>query len=155
MKARDVARGIQGMPVSQAIDVLTFTPRKAAVILNKTLKSAVANAENNHELDVESLVVKEATVTKGPSFRRFKPRARGSAAPIRKPTSHINIVLTDEIEIPEPRKRSGKKGRKLRPLTLGAAAMASEPEEEVIETGGLADEAPAAVDETTEPDREA
>ncbi|CAN5181529.1 hypothetical protein BH23VER1_BH23VER1_17350 [soil metagenome] len=106
LKARDVAREIQGLPASAALDTLNFTPRKAAAIIVKTLKSAIANAENNHDLDVTTLVVKEATVGKGPSFRRFKARARGSASPIRKPTSHISIILTDEIEIPEPRKRS-------------------------------------------------
>ena len=57
-KARDVAREIQGLPVSDALDTLTFTPRKAAFLIGKTLKSAIANAENNHELDAEKLVVK-------------------------------------------------------------------------------------------------
>ncbi len=100
LKARDVAREIQGMPVSEALDVLTFTPRKAAFLVGKTLKSALANAENNHELEVDSLVVKEAVVDDGPMFKRFKPRARGSAGPIRKRTSHITIVLTDEVAAP-------------------------------------------------------
>ncbi len=95
-KARDVAREIQGMPVSVALDVLSFTPRKAALLISKTLKSALANAENNHELSVDGLVVKEAVVDVGPTFKRYKPRARGSAGPIRKRTSHIRIVLTDE-----------------------------------------------------------
>jgi large subunit ribosomal protein L22 len=95
-KARDVAREIQGMPVSAALDVLSFTPRKAAHLIGKTLKSALANAENNHELAVDGLVVKEAVVDVGPTLKRFKPRARGSAGPIRKRTSHISIVLTDE-----------------------------------------------------------
>lgn len=94
-KARDVAREIQGMPVSVALDVLSFTPRKAALLISKTLKSAIANAENNHELSVDGLVVKEAVVDVGPTFKRYKPRARGSAGPIRKRTSHIRIVLTD------------------------------------------------------------
>ena len=96
LKARDVAREIQGMPVSVALDVLSFTPRKAAHLIGKTLKSALANAENNHELAVDGLVVKEAVVNSGPVFKRYKPRARGSAGPIRKRTSHISIVLTDE-----------------------------------------------------------
>ena len=95
-KARDVAREIQGMPVSVALDVLSFTPRKAAHFIGKTLKSALANAENNHELSVDGLVVKEAVVDTGPTFKRYKPRARGSAGPIRKRTSHIRIILTDE-----------------------------------------------------------
>jgi large subunit ribosomal protein L22 len=107
-KARDVARAIQGMPVSDALDALAYTPRKAAQIVGKTLKSAIANAENNHELIADDLTVKEATVGDGPTFKRFKPRARGSASAIRKRTSHLYIVLTDEEEIPEPRERSSK-----------------------------------------------
>ena len=107
-KARDVARAIQGMPVSDALDALAYTPRKAANLIGKTLKSAVANAENNHELIADELTIKEATVGDGPTFKRFKPRARGSAGAIRKRTSHLYIVLTDEEEIPEPRERSSK-----------------------------------------------
>ena len=97
-KARDVAREIQGLPVSAAIDILTFTPKKSAAFLNKTLKSAVANAENNFELDADELVIKEAVIGEGPAFKRFKPRARGSAGAIRKRTSHIRIVLTEVEE---------------------------------------------------------
>jgi large subunit ribosomal protein L22 len=94
-KARDVAREIQGLPVSTALDILTFTPRKAAELIGKTVKAAIADAENNFELSVESLIVKEASIGEGPTFKRFQPRARGSAAPVRKRTSHIRIVLTD------------------------------------------------------------
>jgi large subunit ribosomal protein L22 len=93
LKARDVAREIQGLPVSQALNILNFTPRKAAMLVGKTLKAAAANAENNHDLDPDGMVVEEATVTPGPSFRRFKPRARGSASAIKRRTSHIRIVL--------------------------------------------------------------
>ena len=92
-KARDVAREIQGLPVSTALDILAFTPRKAATLINKTLKTAIADAENNFELDADSLVVKEAVIGEGPTLRRYKPRARGSAGPIRKRTSHIKITL--------------------------------------------------------------
>jgi large subunit ribosomal protein L22 len=101
--------------VSAALDILNFTPRKAAFLIGKTLKSAIANAENNHELDVESLVIKEATATDGPSFRRFKARARGSGAPIKRRTSHLQIILSDEIELAPPKekkKKSGAKGKK-------------------------------------------
>lgn len=101
-KARDVAREIQGMQVSAAINTLTFTPRKAARLINKTLKSAISNASNisdekpEMEVDVEDLRIKEAVVNDGRILKRFKPRARGSAGPIRKRQSHITIVLTDE-----------------------------------------------------------
>lgn len=98
-KAREVTREIQGLPVSSALDIVAFSPKKAAALIGKTLKSAVANAENNNDLRVEKLVVKEATVGEGPTSKRFQPKARGSAGPILKRTSHIRIVLTDEIEI--------------------------------------------------------
>lgn len=95
-KARDVAREIQGLPVSDALDLLNFTPRKGAVLFSKTVKTALADAENNFELSVEGLFVKSAVVGEGPTFKRFKARARGSAAPIRKRTSHLTVILSNE-----------------------------------------------------------
>jgi len=112
-KARDVAREIQGLPVSQALDIVTFTPKKAAFLIGKTLKTAIADAENNFNLDVETLTVKEAVVNIGPVFKRFKPRARGSAGAIRKSTSHIRVTLTDSAapvaEKAAPKKAAPKK----------------------------------------------
>ena len=98
-KAREVTRAIQGLPATDALDILRFTPKKAALLVIKTLKSAIANAENNNNLNAASLVIKEAIVGEGPTFKRSQPKARGSAGPIRKRTSHIRITLTDEIEI--------------------------------------------------------
>src|ERR1700722_19835802 len=98
-KAREVTREIQGLAVSAALDLLAFTPRKAALLISKTLKSAIANAENNNNLRADTLVVREAVVGEGPTLKRFQPKARGSAGPIRKRTSHIRIIVTDEIEI--------------------------------------------------------
>jgi large subunit ribosomal protein L22 len=95
-KAREVTREIQGLPVSAALDILAFTPKKAAILINQTLKSAIANAENNANLKVDGLVVREAVVGEGPTFKRMQARARGSGARILKRTSHIRIVLTDE-----------------------------------------------------------
>jgi large subunit ribosomal protein L22 len=95
-KARDVAREIQGMPASAASDILNFTPKKAAQLIGKTLKTAIADAEHNFQLDPETLIIKEAVVGIGPALKRFKPRAKGSAGAIRRPTSHIFITLTDE-----------------------------------------------------------
>jgi large subunit ribosomal protein L22 len=95
-KVREVTREIQGLPVSAALDVLAFTPKKAAFLINKTLKSAIANAENNANLKADGLVVKEAVVGEGPTFKRMMTRARGSGARINKRTSHIRIILTDE-----------------------------------------------------------
>ena len=95
LKARDLARELQGLPVSAALRVVEFSERKAAFYLGKTLKSAISNAEHNNELDAETLIVKEAVVEEGPRLKRFWPRARGSVSPIRKRMSHIKIVLTD------------------------------------------------------------
>ena len=110
-KAREVTREIQGLPVAAALDVLAFTPKKAAALINKTLKSAVANAENNASLKVDGLVVKEATIGEGPTMKRMMTRARGSGAGILKRSSHIRIVLTDEIAIEtrEKKKATAKK----------------------------------------------
>ncbi|MGK0184827.1 MAG: large subunit ribosomal protein L22 [Verrucomicrobiales bacterium] len=145
-KARDVAREIQNLPVSTALNILNFTPRKAAHLIGKTVKSAVANAENNFDLDVNLLVVKEATVNDGPRFRRFKARARGSAGPIRRRTSHIDIILTDEIPLPEPKeKKSGGKKKSKTPSAKKASKQAA-PAQEVAQE--VAEETPAATNES-------
>ena len=137
-KAREVTREIQGLPVAAALDILAFTPRKAAVMIAKTLKSAVANAENNNNLRADRLVVQEATVGEGPTFKRSQPKARGSAGPIRKRTSHIRIILTDEIEIKpsrQARKSSAKKKspaasvKKKASVDAGAATLTSTSEQ--------------------------
>src|SRR5213596_2914622 len=113
-KAREVTREIQGLPVSVALDLLAFTPKKAAFLIGKTLKSAIANAENNANLKPDGLVVKEAIVGEGPTLKRMMARARGSGSSILKRSSHIGIVLTDEIKIEtrETRKAAQKAARK-------------------------------------------
>ncbi len=123
-KCREVTREIQGLPVATALDILAFTPRKAATLVAKTLKSAIANAENNNNLRADRLVVQEATVGEGPTFKRFQPKARGSAGPIRKRTSHIRIILTDEIEIKPKRapKKSTSKSKSSKPAAKKKAA---------------------------------
>ena len=108
-KAREVTRAIQGLPVSAALDLVAFSPKKAAVLIGKTLKSAIANAENNNNLRVEGLVVKEAVVGEGPTLKRMMTRARGSGSRILKRSSHIRIVLTDEIEIKKREKKAARK----------------------------------------------
>ena len=97
-KARDVAREIQGLPVSSALDILTFTPKKAAFHINKTLQTAFADAENNFSVSAEGLIVKEAVIGAGPVLKRFSPRAKGSAGAILKRTSHISITLAEAPE---------------------------------------------------------
>ena len=144
-KCREVTREIQGLPVAAALDLLAFTPRKAAVLIAKTLKSAVANAENNNNLRADKLVVQEATVGEGPTFKRFQPKARGSAGPIRKRTSHIRIILTDEIEI-KPKRQAKKSPVKKKGAKPAAKKKAAAP-------APAATEAPApAAEQTTTPE---
>lgn len=99
-KARDITREIQGLPVPKALNIVMASRRKAVVHIGKTLKSAIANAENNAGLSAESLYVKQAVVDQGPVLKRYWPRARGMVSPLRRPTSHIRIVLTDEGKAP-------------------------------------------------------
>jgi large subunit ribosomal protein L22 len=107
-KAREVTREIQGHSASDALDLLAFSPKKAAVLVKKTLKSAIANAENNANLKVDTLLVREAVVGEGPTLKRFRARARGGASPIRKRTSHIRIILSDDFHPKTATKRSKK-----------------------------------------------
>jgi large subunit ribosomal protein L22 len=137
-KVREVTRAIQGLPVSAALDLVAFSPKKAAFLIAKTLKSAVANAENNANLRVDGLVVKEATVGEGPTMKRMMARARGSGSRILKRSAHIRIILTDEIEIETRDKKKGQKkkskksggpkkgGTKRAPKAEAAPAAASE-----------------------------
>jgi large subunit ribosomal protein L22 len=94
-KVRIVADNIKGAPVEKAMGILTFTPKKAGRILLKTLKSAVANAEQNPNVDVDTLYVKGIWVNEGPTMKRWRPRAQGRAYRIRKRTSHITVVLDE------------------------------------------------------------
>lgn len=107
LKARPLARKLRGLPVSEALQITQFSKRKAAIVLDKTLRSAIANAENNAELEVTALHVKEAIIDEGPRQRRYWPRARGSASPITKRTCHVRVVLTDG----QPEESAAKAGR--------------------------------------------
>ena len=94
-KARHISRLLQGCTVRDALAICDLSPRKAARLFGKTLRSAVANAENNESLASKDLVVKFAIVNAGTMMKRFRPKARGSAGRIRKRTSHLEIVLSD------------------------------------------------------------
>lgn len=94
-KVRDLARAIQGRSVPEALKITQHTARKGAFYLGKTLKSAIANAENNAGLSAENLYVGRAAVDEGPMLRRGRPKARGMHGPILKRTTHIKITLTD------------------------------------------------------------
>ena len=97
-KVRRVLDLVRGLPVEEAEHVLRLTPRAAADPIAKVLKSAVANAEHNHALDADELVVAVAFADEGPTLKRFRPRARGRASKINKRTSHITIVVSDLSE---------------------------------------------------------
>ncbi len=95
-KARLVADLVRGKSVQYALDALKFTNRSASLPIRKLIESAVANAENNHGLDVDILWVKELRVDEGATIKRFRPRAQGRAFMIRKRTSHISLVLAEK-----------------------------------------------------------
>jgi len=94
-KMREMVRQIQGMNALQAQAVLAVVPRKSARFVAKTLKSAIANAENNNGLKPEVLRIKEAVAQTATTLRRFTPKARGSAGPVLKRNCHVKIVLSD------------------------------------------------------------
>ncbi len=93
-----VAASIRGMPAEKALLALKFSKRRIAQDVRKTLLSAVSNAENNHDLDVDRLVVAEASVGKALVMKRFHARARGRGAKIEKPFSHLTIVVREQAE---------------------------------------------------------
>jgi ribosomal protein L22 len=95
-KARMVCGHLRGKSVQEARAILAFTPREVARDWSKLLESAVANAESNHELVEDELIVREAYADEGPTIKRFRPRAMGRATPIRKRTSHLTIALTTD-----------------------------------------------------------
>ena len=97
-KARLVADQVRGLNVEKAFDILQFSPKKAATLIKKALHSAVANAENNEGADIDELVVTSIFVDKGPTFKRFRARAKGRANQILKPTCHITVKVSDTTE---------------------------------------------------------
>jgi large subunit ribosomal protein L22 len=95
-KARLVADQVRGLPVGQALEVLTFSNRKAAYLMKGVLESAIANAENNQGADVDELKVSTVMVDEGPTMKRIKARAKGRATRVEKRTSHITVAVGDE-----------------------------------------------------------
>lgn len=89
---------IRGKKVGEAIAILKHTPKAASPIIEKVLNSALANADHNYNMDVESLVISEAYANQGPTLKRFRPRAMGRASKINERTSHITVVLTEKKE---------------------------------------------------------
>ena len=109
MKVRRVVDLVRGMPVGQAASVLQFAEQAAARPVAKLVASAVANAENNFDLDASTLVISTITVDEGPTMKRFQPRAQGRAYRIRKRTSHITVEVTS---VPEGQGRGGRQRSK-------------------------------------------
>ncbi len=97
-KAALVADQIRGLPVERALNLLAYSPKKAAHIIRKVLESAIANAENNHDLDVDALIVSEAYVGKALVMKRFHARGRGRAGRVEKTFSHLTIVVREVQE---------------------------------------------------------
>lgn len=96
-KARLVVDTVRGKPVGEALAILRFLPQKSAHDVSKVLRSAIANAEHNYDLDPDSLYVKRIYADEGPTYKRWRPRARGRVNQILKRTTHITVVV-DEIE---------------------------------------------------------
>ena len=95
-KCRLVADMVRGKPVGEALQTLSFTPKKAARIVKKVLESAIANAEHNHGADIDELKVATVMVDEAPTYKRFQARARGRGARILKRNSHITVSVADE-----------------------------------------------------------
>jgi large subunit ribosomal protein L22 len=121
-KAKMTADLIKGKPVNEATAILAYTPRKAAVLLAKTLKSAVANAidkEGTGKLDVDGLYVKDAVIDPGPIMPRWRPRAFGRASRIRKRMSHIKVVVSTEMSQEFKRSRRARRVETSKPKKRG------------------------------------
>ena len=122
-KVRLVIDLVRGKAVGVAITQLSFLQKDAARPVLKLLQSAMANASHNHQLDVSTLRIKAAMANSGPTMKRFRPRAHGSAAPIRKRTTHLTLVLTDEPAPATPEKEKPK-ARTRRRVTAAAPVVA-------------------------------
>jgi large subunit ribosomal protein L22 len=97
-KIKYVVEMIKTKPVDEAIDILSLTPKGAAVVIKKALQSAVANATENHKMKEEDLYISKIMVNEGPTLKRFRPRARGRATRIRKRTTHLSVYVSDGKE---------------------------------------------------------
>jgi large subunit ribosomal protein L22 len=95
-KVRKLIDAVKGKPVETGLGILKFMPQKAAAIIEKVIRSAVANADQNPDIDVDSLVIRSITADQGPTLKRFKARARGRGTRILKRTAHITVILSDE-----------------------------------------------------------
>lgn len=120
-KARRVVDLIRGLPANEALTVLQFAPQRASGPVYKVVASAIANAENNEQLDPESLLIAEAYVDEGPTLRRYRPRAQMRPGPIRKRTCHITV----RVEAVQPAAQPSRRQKKKRSQKAGSAAGAT------------------------------
>ena len=126
-----VAQSIRGKSAEHALHELSFSPKRVAKVVKKVLQSAIANAENNHDLDVDDLVVTEATVGKNLVMRRFHARARGRGAAVEKPFSQITVVVEEKAEEEKkpadkaPAKKAAAKKSETKPAAKKPAAKKS------------------------------
>ncbi len=121
-----VAQSIRGQKAGAALNALTFSPKRIAKVVKKVLQSAVANAENNHDLDVDDLIVSEASVGKNLVMKRFMARARGRGAGIQKPFAQITIVVEERAEEEVKKKPAKKRGKSNTQSKKPAAAAVEE-----------------------------
>lgn len=128
MKARRVIDLIRGMNAADAQAVLKFAPQAASEPIGKVLDSAIANATNNHAMDVRALVVSEAFVDEGPTMKRIRPRAQGRAYRIRKRSSHITVIVSDgTVQAPVAKAKPAAKPAAEKPAAKKAADTADKP----------------------------
>jgi large subunit ribosomal protein L22 len=120
-----VAQSIRGKKVDSALNELSFSPKRVAKVVKKVLQSAIANAENNHDLDVDDLFVSQASVGKNLVMKRFHARARGRGAGILKPFAQITIVVEQKREEAEEKKSKGKAKAKKKAAPKKSAAKAA------------------------------
>lgn len=95
-KVRRIIEGIKGKPVEAGLDMLKFMPQKSAAILEKIVRSAVANADQHPDIDIDTLIIQNIIADQGPTLKRFRARARGRGTRILKRTSHITVILAEE-----------------------------------------------------------
>ena len=126
-KMRLVVNVIRGMEIGKALDQLKFINKKAAKPIDKLIRSAIANAEHNYELNKENLFIKEIRVDEGATLKRWMPRAHGRATPLRKRASHVSVILS---EIKDSGKVKAKKGEIKPPVKLGAEIKKGKAEKE-------------------------
>lgn len=111
-KVSEVASLVRGRSVNDALVILEHTPRRAAVAVRKTIQSARANAENNHNFKPDSLQIIEISVTAGPRIKRFRPAAHGRALPFQRKTSHIRVVVDGEQRVAKKPAQAAEKEAK-------------------------------------------